>query len=375
MNRRELLQGAGSCLGLLGLTSCAGLSTAALRSGSRYADYQQVNATADSVLNTVVGLRPFRPAGYRLDKEMMGDKTLVHNYGHGGGGISLSWGTSHIAAELASQAKHKDIAILGSGVMGITTALLLAQKGFNVTLYADSFPPNTTSDIAAALWLPSSYFDRKLVSSEFIKQDRQIIRQAFKRFLPYINRPGYGVYWHNYHLLLNQQPKVSRALPGGDDLYPDLSSSTQDNLFGYPYQRFMRALMIDPMLYLPSLLRDAQMAGASLTQVRFDSLAHILTLKERVIVNCTGLGSKTLFGDDSMYPVQGQLTHLMPQPEVSYSYVVPAAEGWLYMFPRKGSIVIGGTAVKGAYSTIPNTQLTQDMLTGHARLADKLVLK
>ncbi|MBQ4811096.1 FAD-dependent oxidoreductase [Pseudoalteromonas luteoviolacea] len=372
MNRRDLLIGAGYSLGMLGLASCASIPKATPNKQSRYAHYKALKSSMDRVTHSVVGLRPFRPQGYRLELEQLENKTIVHNYGHGGGGITLSWGTSIIAAQLASQPLSRDIAVLGSGVMGLTTSLLLAQQGFNVTIYAKDFPPNTTSNIAAALWLPSSYFDKKVVTSQFLTRDRPIIRGSFARFLTYVNRPRYGVCWNNYHLLLPEERQSISTLPGGNDLYPELATSTNDNLFGYPYQSYMKALIIDPMLYLPALLQDAQRAGAKLKFAQFKSVDDVLSLKESVIVNCTGLGASVLFGDNSMYPIQGQLTHLLPQPEITYSYVVPTPEGYLYMFPRKGSIVIGGTAVKRAYDTKPNDQLTLNMVRGHADLARKL---
>ncbi|MCF2857179.1 FAD-binding oxidoreductase [Pseudoalteromonas sp. SMS1] len=373
MNRRELLIGAGYGLGMLGLASCSSISKTRSNIHTRYRHYAPLKSTMQRVTHSEVGLRPFRPEGYRLEREPLAHKTLVHNYGHGGGGISLSWGTSTVAAQLASQPRVKDIAILGSGVMGITTALILAQEGFDVTIYADDFPPNTTSNIAAALWLPSSYFDRNIVTPAFLEKDRHIIRGSFSRFLGYVNVPRYGVSWHNYHLLLPQARDSIRQLPGGNDLYPELATSTEDNLFGYPYQSYMKALIIDPMLYLPALLQDAQIAGAKLKQAKFENLDQVLALKERVVVNCTGLGASKLFADTSMYPIQGQLTHLLPQPEINYAYVVPTPEGYLYMFPRKGSIVIGGTAVKRAFSTEPDQKLTARMVQGHAELAKNLM--
>ncbi|KZN68805.1 FAD-dependent oxidoreductase [Pseudoalteromonas luteoviolacea] len=372
MNRRDLLIGAGYSLSMLGLASCSAIPKATLNKQSRYAHYKPLISSMDRVTHSVVGLRPFRPQGYRLESEPLGNKTIVHNYGHGGGGITLSWGTSIIAAQLASQPMARDIAVLGSGVMGLTTALLLAQQGFKVTIYAKDFPPNTTSNIAAALWLPSSYFDRKVATSQFLTRDKPIIRGSFSRFLTYVNRPRYGVYWNNYHLLLPQVRDSIRTLPGGNDLYPELATSTEDNLFGYPYQSYMKALIIDPMLYLPAILQDAQRSGTKLKYLQFKSVEDVLSLQESVIVNCTGLGASTLFGDTSMYPIQGQLTHLLPQPEVNYSYVVPTPEGYLYMFPRKGSIVIGGTAIKRAFDTKPNDQLTLSMVRDHAALAKKL---
>jgi D-amino-acid oxidase len=45
------------------------------------------------VLRERVGLRPFRRSGVRLEKEKLSDgRTVIHNYGHGGSGFTLSWG-------------------------------------------------------------------------------------------------------------------------------------------------------------------------------------------------------------------------------------------------------------------------------------------
>ncbi|OUI79244.1 FAD-dependent oxidoreductase, partial [Acetobacter tropicalis] len=52
---------------------------------------------ADQIADIKVCLRPFRPMGPRLDVEKIGDKTVIHNYGHGGSGWSLSWGSADIA--------------------------------------------------------------------------------------------------------------------------------------------------------------------------------------------------------------------------------------------------------------------------------------
>jgi hypothetical protein len=40
----------------------------------------------------IAGVRPFRNGSYRLEAETIGSKFIVHNYGHGGAGITLSWG-------------------------------------------------------------------------------------------------------------------------------------------------------------------------------------------------------------------------------------------------------------------------------------------
>src|SRR5687768_12463736 len=56
-----------------------------------------VRVSADREIRTVVGLRPFRPAGFVVEVKRFGVKTVVHNYGHGGAGVTLSWGTAELA--------------------------------------------------------------------------------------------------------------------------------------------------------------------------------------------------------------------------------------------------------------------------------------
>ena len=86
MRRREFLTG----LGAASLTGCS--ASVSLQTGSRpyWADFPPVLSRMDRVTRTVVGLRPYRPQGYRLDWETLGDKTVVHSYGHGGCGVTMS---------------------------------------------------------------------------------------------------------------------------------------------------------------------------------------------------------------------------------------------------------------------------------------------
>jgi len=53
---------------------------------------RQVKVSDSRVIRTISGLRPFRREGFVVKGQRFGDKTVVHNYGHGGGGITLSWG-------------------------------------------------------------------------------------------------------------------------------------------------------------------------------------------------------------------------------------------------------------------------------------------
>src|SRR5947209_16172232 len=52
-----------------------------------------VDASWERVIRTTVGLRPHRDAGFVVRAERIDEKMVIHNYGHGGAGMSLSWGT------------------------------------------------------------------------------------------------------------------------------------------------------------------------------------------------------------------------------------------------------------------------------------------
>ena len=92
-----------------------------------------VRVSRDRVIRSVVGLRPYRPSGFRVEREQIGDTAVVHNYGHGGGGITLSWGSSKLAVDLGAPGHVGSVAVLGSGVIGLTTARMLQDEGFEVS--------------------------------------------------------------------------------------------------------------------------------------------------------------------------------------------------------------------------------------------------
>jgi glycine/D-amino acid oxidase-like deaminating enzyme len=60
----------------------------------------KLNVSHDLIAREIAGLRPFRPSGFVVRAEPFGDKVLIHNYGHGGCGVTLSWGTAEMAAKL-----------------------------------------------------------------------------------------------------------------------------------------------------------------------------------------------------------------------------------------------------------------------------------
>src|SRR5215475_6366005 len=115
-------------------SSCAARRTP-LATRAPGASLSRVKVAPDRVIRTIVGLRPFRPSGFVVRGEKLGEKTVVHNYGHGGAGITLSWGTAQLAVEEAAKVETRNAAVLGSGVVGLSTARLLQLRGYTVVIY------------------------------------------------------------------------------------------------------------------------------------------------------------------------------------------------------------------------------------------------
>ena len=376
-DRRSFLSGALAASALLMATRTRGLA-AALSPERRFAP---VKVSRDRIIREIVGLRPYRPEGFKVEAERLGDKLLVHNYGHGGAGITLSWGTASLAVDILSEPGalatgssarrrapgHRHFAVLGCGVNGLSTARLL-QRRFQdgpgtVTIYAKDLPPETTSNIAGGFWSPTSVFDPERVTAKFTEQYRRACRISNRAFQSMVG-PDYGVRWIETLELIRNEVNLTRELPGGDDLYPQKEAHRDpDHYFGFPFARQYHTMLIEPPVYLNALLRDFYIAGGKLVVKEFRSREELKRLPERIIFNCTGLGAHALFGDQQLEPVRGQLEVLLPQPEIDYCYL---ASG--YMFPRRDGIILGGTFDHGNWSLSPNPEQTTEILESHEEI-------
>jgi glycine/D-amino acid oxidase-like deaminating enzyme len=330
--------------------------------------FAPVNVSTDRVIRTVVGLRPYRRSGFVVRTETIEGKTIVHNYGHGGGGVTLSWGTAHLAVEQALPTNARRMAVLGAGAVGLATARLLQEHGVEVTIYAKDLPPATTSNIAGAQWYPFSVFARDSATPAFLAQFVEAARFAYRRFQLMVG-DYYGIRWlPNFRM--DREPfaeggLISKQSPIAD-LLPDLRDLAKDeHPFPFPYVRQFDTMFIQPATYLESMLREFRIAGGTLLVQEMRDLREVLALPHPVIVNCTGLGAKTLFNDQELTPIKGQLTVLLPQPEVEYATELPDG---LYMFPRRDGILLGGTHEEGNWDMQPNREAEARIIAAHAEV-------
>ncbi|HZR26274.1 MAG TPA: FAD-dependent oxidoreductase [Vicinamibacterales bacterium] len=374
MNRRTLLKTSGLALAGFGVGACRttnSIKPATMpRPPLRLAP---VHVSMDRVIRTTVGLRPHRDGGFVLKAEKVGAKTIIHNYGHGGTGMSLSWGLGVQVAELAQPTGEKKIAVLGAGSPGVSAARQLQRRGYDVTIYAATVPPDTTSNMSWAGFTPTTaLIQNKRRTPEWDQQFLRAAEISYRELQLMVGR-DYGVYWIDTY---NATDDPNRRGGGGDenrgedrqagdaDLVPEyLRPGRLREIYGpgehpFPSKFAVRsiALAIEPNKYMDAIVRDFVLFGGRIVIRKFDTIADLNSVPEAVIVNCTGLGSATLFGDTELVPIKGQLTLIPPQPEVNYraNGRMPGSDVQAQMNPRSDGIVIGNLQVRGDGSLTPD---------------------
>jgi glycine/D-amino acid oxidase-like deaminating enzyme len=357
IDRRRLIGSAALAASGLMLPGCTTTGAAPVRSAARATGcLPKVDVAENRIIRSMVGLRPYRAAGFVVRAEPLADKRLVHNYGHGGAGITLSWGTSKLATELGVPGHQGPVAVIGAGIMGLTTARLVQEAGFPVTIYAAALPPDTTSNIAGGQWSPFGHYRESQVTPEWRAQFAAALAYSWRRFQIMVG-DDYGVRW------LTTYAESGGDKPGPLDVYHPAARKLSRDEHPFPADNIVRfdTMYVETGRFLRQLLRDVQIAGGRIAVRRFATPAELAALPERLIFNCTGLGAHELFGDEELRPARGQLAILLPQPEVRYAFTGDAG----YMFPRPDGIILGGTFDLDDWSTEPDPATTQRLLRSH----------
>ena len=288
-----------------------------------------LHADAEHLMKVTVCLRPFRPAGPRLEAERFGDKTVIHNYGHGGSGWSLGWGCADEAATLARSGEASEFAVVGAGVIGLTTALRLTETGARVTLYAAEFPAETRSARATGVWSPSSRIAlSNAVAPAFAERWERWARASVAAHRDMVGLLGDPVeYLPSYEVIDPDAPER----PDGVQPFLHIHRRVRDltprwrglegaeNPFPGRETAMGQGMVFNVASYADRLSQAFLLRGGRMVRRAFPDRAAVLALSEPVIVNCMGYGAKAIWGDEGMLPVRGQITWLVPQPEARYS--------------------------------------------------------
>ncbi len=343
-----------------GATMLPGCATTMRPVEARRGCLPPVDVAPDRVIRTLAGLRPYRRSGFVVRREALGKAALVHTYGHGGAGITLSWGTARLAVDLGLPGHSGPVAVIGAGICGLTTARLVQEAGFPVTVYAAALPPDTTSNIAGGQFHPYGLFDEDAATPAWRRQYLAAAAYSWRRFQISVGEDE-GVRWLPTYTetsdgpdreIFPTFPPASRMVDPTDHPFPVASLARYDTLY------------VETGRYLRRLMESVLGAGGRIAVRRFTAPAEIAALPERLVFNCTGLGARDLFGDSELEPVRGQLAVLLPQPEVRYAFTGRAG----YMVPRADGILLGGTFERGVADATPQPADIARILASHRRL-------
>ena len=316
------------------------------------------------VIRTVAGLRPYRASGFVVRAEALGGKRLVHNYGHGGAGITLSWGSSKLATELGLQGHSGPVAVIGAGVMGLTTARLVQEAGFPVTIYTAALPPDTTSNVAGGQISPFGHFRDDSVTPAWRAQFARAMEYSWRRFQIMVG-DEYGIRWLPTYEQVDEDEDFAPSTSPLAAYHPGIRKlAPGDHPFETEHLVRFSTMYVETGRFLRQLTRDVLADGGAIKVRRFARPADIAALPETLVFNCTGLGSSQLFGDSELMPVRGQLAILLPQSEVRYAYSLRGG----YMFPRADGILLGGTFERNVWDPTPQPPAIARILERHRRI-------
>jgi D-amino-acid oxidase len=243
----------------------------------------------------------------------------------------------------------KKILVIGAGVMGLTCAQFLLERGFDVTIYAKSLSPNNCSDVGCAIWEPymSEPWHRIEGWSKFSLHKYRNLLQKHHDAESLGLRYGTGYYLSKHFIDLPKWVFDKDFCVKFIDKSNDKDDILQKSKHDY-YDHAMQFITpcIDPSIFLPWLLKNFLDSGGKLKLKRVSKINGELLNSFDAVANCCGLGALELCPDDKeVYPRRGQLI-LMSLPKVKNFYTDLDSEeaGYVgYIIPRNNYCCLGGT--------------------------------
>ncbi|MBA3815991.1 MAG: FAD-binding oxidoreductase [Parachlamydiaceae bacterium] len=315
------------------------------------------NFSDENISGFNVGLRPYRKSGIRLETEIMEGKILIHNYGYGGSGLTLSLGGAHEVLSILEQEKINNpqfestqcVAILGAGVIGLATAYELMNRGYTVNIYAENFSPNLTSNVAAGIWSPPVSENEN--QQKLIKKMLEISNQRFKACISSAHPEFAGVRMltcYSFKKLGNSNVDLTNKFQ---------ESLTEKRIVRVHFDNGIikigkrkQELGLDGKIFMDDLYAKIVSKGAKIYSKKFSNIDDVVSLSEKIIINCTSLGSRNLFNDQDFAPVRGHLVYFQPQKGVDYMLYQNIPEDsnyWFSIYPWNDRLILGGVFENG----------------------------
>jgi D-amino-acid oxidase len=264
-------------------------------------------------------------------------------------------------------------AIIGAGVSGLTCGVVFAERGWDVTIFADQTGQETTSGAAAAVWFPydAEPIDKvipwSLITYERLRELARDSRSGISMLeLRQFTRSG-EIPIPDWAKTLgarpipvipsdlsrrsqaeaenaNPAPETSRsAVAGiGDSGNNATSMRIGDSKFSVPFSTSyaLTVPLIDTTIYLDYLANRFRNAGGMIEPAHINKVDEIPRDFD-VIVNCAGIGARELVHDSELEPHRGQVA-IVPKLDLAQAIVCDDAP-LMYAIPRTHDCVFGGT--------------------------------
>ncbi|KZT68364.1 D-amino-acid oxidase [Daedalea quercina L-15889] len=277
---------------------------------------------------------------------------------------------------MSSANANKNVVVLGAGVIGLTTALVIQQKGgYDVAIIAERLPTDPKSIDYCSAWAGGHH-----VSFANGDERMQKIDSATFKTMWELSEPGADA--DHCFLRIHETQYFYDGRDGHYDWYPDYKVLPQDSLMAVPGAKTgctFSTLTFDAPKYVNYLLARFLSRGGTIVRGKVSHVSQIveggvdLFLRGQasarpvdVIVVCAGLGARTLGGveDKAMYPVRGQVL-LLKAPWIRFGRTASHNENglWTYVIPRRnGTVIIGGTKLEDDWYPAARPQTIEDIL-------------
>ncbi|MGY6501088.1 MAG: FAD-dependent oxidoreductase [Acidimicrobiales bacterium] len=236
-----------------------------------------------------------------------------------------------MTGDIPSRAAHTpDVVVVGAGIIGLTSAIALADAGLAVEVVAEQPPHITTSVLATAMVGPTFGMSGETVSrwesvtrAELSSTDAPGVHHCAGRFAS--RTPG---------LIPPHAEHESGYAPCDDDELPD----------GFASGFWATVPLVDMPPYLDHLRHRFVSAGGRLEIRRVDSLGAAAGVAP-VVVNCAGLGAADLADDRTLTPVRGPKV-IVRNPGLDTFFIEgPPTGEWASFHPHGDHVVLGGSTV------------------------------
>ncbi|MET9009333.1 FAD-dependent oxidoreductase [Streptomyces olivaceoviridis] len=244
-----------------------------------------------------------------------------------------------------------EVIVVGSGIAGLTTAVLLAESGRRVRVWAREPAERTTSAVAGGLWWPYRIEPEPLVGAwalESLTVYEELADRPEKTGVRLVDGVHHGA-------RLDELGPWAGRVPGLRAVAEGLAA---------------RLPVIDMPVHLAWLRQRLAEAGGT---VEVREVTDLAAVPAPVVVNCTGLGARSLVPDPAVRPVRGQLV-VVENPGVTswFTSVDHASAASAYFIPQPGRLLLGGTAEEDDWSLEPDPATAEAIVARCAAVRPEL---